>query len=138
VKLRYSDDQGTTWTRTKVLSAGGDNYFPSISANRGGAGLAVTWFTNRFDKVFHNRQDVELASVAANGTVSARHRLTRVSNESEADPILGGAFIGDYIEVYAHRNRALVAYNANYRSERLLGEGFAIPQQDNYLARSRM
>jgi hypothetical protein len=138
VKLRYSDDQGSTWTSTKVLSAGGDNYFPTISANRGGTGVAVAWFTNRFDRVFHNRQDVELATVAANGTVTARHRVTRVSNETEADPFLGGAFIGDYIEVYAHRNRALVGYNANYRSEKVLGEGFAVPQQDNYLARVHM
>ena len=138
IKLRYSDDQGSSWTSTKVLSAGGDNYFPTISANRGGSSVAVAWYTNRFDRVFHNRQDVELATVSVNGAVRARHRLTRLSNESEADPLLGGAFIGDYIEVYAQRNRALIGYNANYRSEQLLGEGFAVPQQDNYLARHRM
>jgi hypothetical protein len=138
VKLRYSDDQGSSWTPTKVLSAGGDNYFPTISANRGGSHLAVAWFTSRFDRVFHNRQDVELASVAVNGTVTSRHRVTRLSNEPEADPLLGGAFIGDYIEVHAQRDRALVGYNANYRSEQVLGEGFAVPQQDNYLARTHM
>jgi hypothetical protein len=88
--------------------------------------------------VFHNRQDVELASVAVNGTVTSRHRVTRLSNEPEADPLLGGAFIGDYIEVHAQRDRALVGYNANYRSEQVLGEGFAVPQQDNYLARTHM
>jgi len=42
-------------------------------------------------------------------------------------------FIGDYIEVYAAGSKALVHYNANYRSTRLLDEGFAIPQQDNFL-----
>jgi hypothetical protein len=138
VKLRYSDDRGATWTRTKTLSAGGDNYFTTISANKGGRNLAVAWFTNRFDKVFHNRQDVELATVRPNGTVAARHRLTRVSNEPEADPVAGGLFIGDYIEVDAFKNRALVGYNANYRSVRLLRKGFAVPQQDNYLARPRL
>ena len=138
VKLRYSDDRGSTWTQTKVISAGGDNYFPTISANRGGSRLAVAWFTNRFDRVFHNRQDVELASLTASGTVVTRTRLTRVSNEPEADVQLGGAFIGDYIEVFARDNQALVGYNANYRSMEILGEGFAVPQQDNYLARHRL
>jgi hypothetical protein len=138
VKLRYSGDLGASWSTTKVLSTGGDNYFPTISANQGGRSLAVAWYTNRFDPVFHNRQDVELASVSVNGHVVRRSRLTRVSNESEADPTLGGTFIGDYIEVYAHDDRALVAYNANYRSMQLLGEGVAVPQQDNYLARHHM
>lgn len=138
VKLRYSGDDGATWSPTKVLSAGGDNYFPTISANRGGRNLAVAWFTNRFDPVFHNRQDVELATVRPNGSVADRKRLTRLSNETESDPLLGGFFIGDYIEVYAHSNQALVHYNANYRSIRLLGEGFPVPQQDNYLAHRRL
>jgi hypothetical protein len=135
VKLRYSDDSGVSWSGTKILSGGGDNYFPTISVNRGGHNLAVAWFTNRYDPVFHNRQDVELATVSPNGSVDNRRRLTNPSNETEADPLLGGFFIGDYIEVYAHNNRALVHYNANYRSIKLLGEGFPVPQQDNYLAR---
>jgi hypothetical protein len=138
VKLRYSDDLGSTWTTTKVISARGDNYFPTISADPGGSRLAVAYFTNRFDRVFHNRQDVELDSVRPDGTVAHRSRLTRVSNESEADPLLGGSFIGDYIEVTARDGLALVGYNANYRSLPLLGEAFAIAQQDNYLARHRL
>lgn len=137
IKLRFSDDLGETWSETKVLSAGGDNYFPSISYDRARSKLAVTWFTNRYDPIFHNRQDVELATVDTSGNVVKRQRLTPESNESEADPILGGSFIGDYIEVFAHNGRAWVGYNANYRSVQLLGEGFPIPQQDNYLERAR-
>jgi hypothetical protein len=138
IRLRYSDDKGATWSRTRVLSAGGDNYFPTISANKGGRNLAVAWYTDRFDRVFHNRQDVELAEVRPDGTVAHRHRLTSVSNESEADPVLGGAFIGDYIEVLARHDTALVHFNANYRSIQILGEGFRVPQQDNFLVRSRL
>ena len=67
--------------------------------------------------------------------MTKRQRITSFSNESEADPLLGGFFIGDYIEVFAHRGTALVHYNANYTQLRLLGEGFPIPQQDNYLSR---
>jgi hypothetical protein len=134
IKLSWSDDLGTTWTAPKVISRGGDNYFPSLSSDGEGA-LAVTYFTNRFDPVFHNRQDVELLTVnASTGSVKRVQRLTRTSNESEADPLLGGTFIGDYIQVFADRGRAWTAYNANYRSVPLLGEGTPLPQQDNYLS----
>jgi hypothetical protein len=136
IRMRYSDDDGVSWSRTVTLSAGGDNYFPTISANQGGDNLAVAWYTNRFDRVFHNRQDVELAEVSPYGRVVARHRLTPLSNETEADPLLGGAFIGDYFEVQARHDVALTHFNANYRSIKLLGEGFPIPQQDNFLVRS--
>jgi hypothetical protein len=58
-------------------------------------------------------------------------------NESEADPILGGAFIGDYIDVDRTPGISYVAYNANYRKIKVLGEGFPVPQQDNYLTPKR-
>jgi hypothetical protein len=136
IKLVYSDDDGASWSDVAILSAGGDNYFPAISA--GSDRLAVAWFTNRRDTVFHNRQDVELASVKTDGSVTRRQRLTRPSNESEADPLLGGFFIGDYIEVFAHERQAWVGYNANYRQIQVLGVGFPITQQDNYLVRARI
>jgi hypothetical protein len=133
VKLTYSDDFGRSWSAPKVVSVGGDNYFPTLSPDQDGS-LALAWFTNRFDPQFHNRQDVELLQVdVASVRSQGRQRLTRPSNESEADPLLGGAFIGDYIEVFAHEGRAWTHYNANYRSVPLLGEGTPLPQQDNYL-----
>ncbi len=133
IKLSYSDDLGRSWSRQTVVSAGGDNYFPTLSPDQDDS-LALAWFTNRFDRRFHNRQDVELLRVDVASVRSERlQRLTRPSNEPEADPILGGAFIGDYIEVFAHEGRAWTHYNANYRSVPLLGEGTPLPQQDNYL-----
>jgi hypothetical protein len=83
----------------------------------------------------HNRQDVELVQLRNNGTVASRQRVTSISNETEADPLLGGVFIGDYLEVTANRGRAWMHYNANERHVALLGEGLPIPQQDNYLTR---
>src|SRR6266536_1223062 len=138
INLARSNDFGASWTRT-VLSLGGDNYYPTMSENRGGAALAVAWYTNRHDQVCHNRQDVELASVdPGSGAVVKRQRLTRVSNETEADPVLLGQFIGDYFEVFAQRGVAYVHYNANYRHARLVGQGLPIPQQDNYLTKARL
>jgi hypothetical protein len=135
IKLRFSDNLGVGWSAVRRLSAGGDNYFPTVSNDRAGSGLAAAWFTNRHDRVFHNRQDVKLVTLNPSGVVTKRQRVTSFSNESEADPLLGGFFIGDYIEVFAHRGTALVHYNANYTQLRLLDEGFPIPQQDNYLSR---
>jgi len=139
IKLRVSDDLGESWSNTKVVSQGGPNYFPTISSDRNGPNLAIAYFTNRFDQRFDNRQNVELVTLNPKTlNVVNRQRLNSVSNESEADPVLGGFFIGDYIEVFALRNRALVHYNANYRQIRLLGEGLPVPQQDNYLRRASL
>ncbi len=138
IHLAGSDDFGMRWKRT-VLSLSGDNYYPTISENRGGPALAVAWYTNRHDRLFHSRQDVELASVdPSTGAVVKRQRLTRVSNETDADPVLLGQFIGDYFEVFAQRGVAYVHYNANYRFVRLVGQGLPIPQQDNYLTKARL
>jgi hypothetical protein len=140
IKLKYSDDFGATWSDVIVVSEDGDNYFPSIVSDDDPRNptLAFTWFTNRYDRLFHNQQDVEFATMDPERLRrSGLRRLTRPSNEPEADPILGGFFIGDYIEVFATERTAYVAYNANYRQERLLeplgNEGIPVPQQDNYL-----
>lgn len=141
IKLVWSDDFGDTWVGPAELSRGGNNYFPSIDWDdeTGNGDLAFTWFSSRRDPQFDNRQDVEFATVAANSPTTVRNRkvLTVRMNEPEADPVLGGFFIGDYIEVSAFRERAWVGFNANYRQVQLLGEGVPVPQQDNYLDRVR-
>jgi len=139
IKLRYSDDDGRNWSDTKILSVGGDNYFPTIANDAAGSNLAVAWYTSRQDTIFHNRQDVELATVdPVSGNTIRRELVTGVSNEPEADPLLGGSFIGDYFEVFAHKGQAYVHYNANYHEVRVLGEGLRIPQQDNYLSKKEL
>jgi hypothetical protein len=138
INLARSADFGASWRRT-VLSVGGDNYFPTISEDRGGAALAVAWYTNRHDRRLHSRQDVELASVdPGSGTVVNRQRLTPVSNETEGDVVLHGLFIGDYFEVFARRGVAYVHYNANYRLVRVVGQGIPVHQQDNYLTKAHL
>ena len=135
VKMRYSDTDGATWSPVTVLSTGGDNYFVNLSTNGAGK-LAVVWYTNRFDPLFHHTQNVVLAAMdAATATVTGRIRVTPVSNEPDADPLLGAAFIGDYIGVAAVGRAAWVGFTADYQHTRLLGSGIPIPQQDNYLAR---
>ena len=131
--LTHSDDLGATWSPQRVISAGGDNYFPFIAADRRTGAIEEAWYTNRFDPIFHNRQDVELARLTPGGAVLHRTRVTRISNETEADPILGGTFIGDYFQIDPNDGKVYIAYNANLRHVALAGQGVPIPQQDNYL-----
>ena len=136
IKLAYSDNDGQTWKR-KVLSVGGDNYFPTIASDSG-ARVAVAWYTTRFDS-FGHRQDVELVTLdPGTAKVIKRQRVTRVSNEPDADSLLGGVFIGDYFEVFANHRTAYVHYTANYQKKRLMNEGLPEGQQDNYLTKRRL
>jgi hypothetical protein len=143
IKLTYSDDDGVTWSPPTILSNGGDNYFPSISADRTYTtnNIAATWFTNSYDLQFHNQQDTVATSInPLTGESRGIKRLTSSSNETESDPVLGGVFIGDYIEGVLIKNRFYVGSNANYRKVPLLGGFFNAPdqpvfpvnQQDNY------
>ena len=119
-----------------MLSVGGQNYFSTIDSDAVGRGIAVAWFTSRFDPQFDNKQDVELVSVDPDTlTVRSRQRLTPISNNPEADPYYAGfPFIGDYIEVALRDGIAYVHYNASYRRFRFVGQGIPIPQQDNFLS----
>ncbi|MDQ2984341.1 MAG: hypothetical protein M3R70_10550 [Actinomycetota bacterium] len=124
---------------TLTSSIGGDNYFPSIARERGstpGTRVVLAYFTNRYDP-FHHRQDIELVALnAATAGVLSRQRVTGASNEPDADPSLGGFFIGDYIEVTAMNGLAMTHYNANRTSLKLRNLGVPVPQQDSYLNRS--
>ena len=42
-------------------------------------------------------------------------------------------FIGDYIEVSAHKGTAYIGYNMNTRKIEFIGIGEAVKQQDNFL-----
>ncbi|MEP6651441.1 MAG: hypothetical protein ABJA74_16240, partial [Lapillicoccus sp.] len=65
IKLTHSDDLGRTWSRPAAVSVGNENYFPTIAKDRNDAAVTLAYYTNRFDPVFHNRQDVELLTVDA-------------------------------------------------------------------------
>ena len=138
IKLKWSDDNGAHWSQVHLLSNVGVSYFPTIDYDEVAAHLDACWYTNRFDTAFQNAQDVECVNLnRATGAVQGRSRITPSSNETEADPILGGFFIGDYFEVNGYGGTAYVHYNANYRKVPLLGpfgvSTIPVNQQDNFL-----
>lgn len=136
VNLVHSDNFGQTWSPSRIISKRrGDSYWPSLDTDPVSGAVVAAYYTNRYDPIFHNRQDVEIVRLSNDGRVVHRSRVTPISNETEADPLLGGFFIGDYIEVSIDRGTAYVHYNANEQHQRLLGLGVPIPQQDNYLRR---
>ncbi|MFN2545422.1 MAG: hypothetical protein ABR600_12770 [Actinomycetota bacterium] len=133
VTLAWSDDDGATWAH-KRISVRGDNYFPTLAVDPDTGKPVAAWFTNRYDP-FHHRQDIEMAVLDRRSLkVVVRKRVTRVSNEPNADYLLGGVFIGDYIQVAAVGGRAFIAYNANFVPMPFLGGGAPEYQQDNYLS----
>jgi hypothetical protein len=141
IEMRYSDDDGATWSDLIILSKTAVNradYFPSIANDTTDGKIVVAWFTNRFDE-YLNAQDIEMVTIdAATATVVKRQQVTTdaiVPNEPEADPLLGGFFIGDYIEVFAHGGQAYIGYNMNIRGHTFIGEGEAVKQQDNFLTK---
>ncbi len=137
IVMTYSSNLGRTWTTPRRISKAGDNYMPAISDEGSSNRFLVAYYTNRRDQIFHNRQDVEMVTISAgSGGITNRQRVTPRSNETEADWLVGGFFIGDYFDVDLVRGTAYVHFNANYRSVRVLGQGFPIPQQDNYLIRT--
>jgi hypothetical protein len=133
IKVAYSDTDGVSWV-TKRVSGGGGSYFPWVAVDPDTGKVVVSYYTDRLDP-WHHRYDVILATLNPVAKVLHRQLVTSVSNEPDADPLLGGFFIGDYFQVVAAGGRAYVHYNANYASMQLLGEGFPGYQQDNYLAR---
>jgi hypothetical protein len=143
IKLKWSVDNGATWSQVHVVSTQGHgvNYFPTIDFDPVAAQIDACWYTNRYDTAFENAQDVECATIdPATGNVLNRWRATPMSNETEADPTLGGFFIGDYFEVAGYNHTAYIAYNANYRKLPLLGpfgvSTIPVNQQDNFLIKS--
>ena len=67
-------------------------------------------------------------------TQMAHATSSDMPNEPEADPLLQGIFIGDYIEVAAFNGTAYIGYNMNVRSIQFLFTGESVHQQDNYLS----
>jgi hypothetical protein len=142
VQMTYSDDDGDSWTDPKTISKKGVNrvdYFPSITEDAKNDNVVVAWFTNRLDD-YQSAQNIEMVTIDANsGDVIKRQIVTTstlMPNEPGADPLLGEAFIGDYIEVTAHNGQAYIGYNMNIRQIALapeFGGGEAVNQQDNYL-----
>jgi hypothetical protein len=125
---------------TTLVSLPGDasNYMTSVNADPLQGKLAMVYYTNRVDP-FDHRQAVELATLDLNGAVTQRQLISDV-NEPNADPFLGGSFIGDYIEVAPRNGVALTHYNANFLKKVFLPTispaGPPVNQQDNFLNRS--
>ena len=140
VQMSYSDDDGVSWNGAQTLSKSSIDrvdYFPTIAEDVKNDNMVVSWFTNRLDD-YQNAQNIEMVTVNANTSKVTKRQIVTTSsdmpNEPEADPLLQGIFIGDYIEVAAFNGTAYIGYNMNVRSVQFLFTGESVHQQDNYLS----
>jgi hypothetical protein len=136
IKFRYTDDGGATW-HGRFLREVKTNYFPTIDYDSTSGRIVVAWYSNDYDQ-YLSAQAVEAVKIdPATATVLPIGRLTFPTDETQADPTLGGFFIGDYFEVAAQGGKAYVHYNRNIRGLPFLGPlGIGtspVSQQDNWL-----
>ncbi|HEV8354589.1 MAG TPA: hypothetical protein VGR24_10415 [bacterium] len=135
---RTTDNDGATFSALKVISsAWGHQSQPSVCGNFDSGHVIVAYYSNENDLTWSHSQDVYVATSVTGDPPYAATRVTLVSNDTEADPLLSDFFIGDYLEVACQGDFAYVHYTANYaaKSAALLGGAFPIRQQDNFLAR---
>jgi hypothetical protein len=157
IRVAFSDDDGDSF-RTVSINQPGSQYFPAIDAD------VIGDRVYRYQTVVANGPPdlgslsfVSLNHINLNGDVDCDRDRDAVDalgiledvaglgalpsgcpaglNEPNADPALGGQFIGDYIEVFAYDNVVVVGYNANYTELGFLGTKPATYQQDNYLGK---
>ena len=124
-----STDGGATWSTPVTLSSPAVNVQPWVTVDPLNGNVVVVYYTTEYDP-FNHRTDV-VADVSTNqGASFSHHRITNVSNEPDADPVMynylasagfGGSFVvpqyGDYLQADAFGGEIWVSFTGNYASE---------------------
>jgi hypothetical protein len=142
VVLAASNNNGATWSAPVVIdSASGSQFFCWIAADKSIGTINIAYYSateswrHRF-KVMLVQIPAGAATPDAGGTPQA---VTSGTNEPDADPFLGGMFVGDYIGIAARGSTAsgqsvvYVGYTWNSRNGSY--NGATNGQQDNRISR---
>ncbi len=137
---KFTDDDGATFSALQtVSSAFGHQYQPSVCVDNATGTVVVAYYSHQNDPTFSHKQDVYVATSATGAAPYAPLRVTSLSNDTEADPLLSDVFIGDYIEVACRGGIGYVHYTANYRALPFPFSGGSatlfVRQQDNFVGR---
>ena len=126
------------WTTFTVndptgVSAPASGFFPSVAIDPTDGTVNVGYYSQERDTPWRHRLDVFIAQYSLGefpGTPTTT-RITAKVSEPDDDPLLGGLFFGDYIQVAARGNVAVIAFTANY----LLKGTPPTFNQDNFVAK---
>jgi len=140
IVAKFTDDDGATFSAPQIVStAPGFQYQPSLCVDTTGT-VVVAYYSHENDAPFSHKQDIYIATSPTGAAPYTPLRVTPVSNDTEADPLLGDSSIGDYIEVACTGGVGYVHYTANYaRKETSFFDGgstsLLVRQQDNFLGK---
>ena len=128
VLFAASTDGGATWsTPASIAPDGVVNAQPWVSVDNSNGAVIVTYYTSAYDS-FNHRLDVQAAVSTDAGATWSWVRVTNVSDEPNADPVLfnynaqfGGAFVvpqfGDYFQAVGIDGTIWTAFSGNYATE---------------------
>ena len=135
-----STDGGASWSAAGQISQSAVVIQPTVAVDSSTGTVVVAYYSSQFDP-FNHRLDVVAAVSNDHGVTFSELRMTKVSNEPNAEPSgfdystnLGGSFVapqyGDYMTAVAADGRILVLFTGNY------AEVLGTLQADPFLAKS--
>jgi hypothetical protein len=139
VVLTHSTDNGATWSTPAVIdTAAGNQFFPWIAVDKSIGTMNIAYYSAT--ESWKHRFNVKLVQVpAGTATPNAPQTVTSGTNEPDADPFLGGAFIGDYIGIAARGStttgQSVVYLGYTWNARNGSYGGVSTGQQDNRVSR---
>ncbi len=140
IVAKFTDDDGVSFSALQTVSAAfGPQYQPSICVDAMTGSVVVAYYSHQNDLTFSHRQDVYVATSSTGAAPYTAVRVTSLSNDTEADPLLFDEFIGDYIEVACRGGVGYVHYTANFVAKDISpfigGSPLFVRQQDTFVGK---
>ena len=106
IQVRYSDDQGSTWSQPKTVSISGatQSFFPWITVDDSTGIVCIAYYA--FDTSVQYGTDTYLAYSSDCGQTYSNIKVSDVSHTTAPISGFGGGYAGDYIGVAAYGGKA--------------------------------
>jgi len=110
LQVRYSDDQGTTWSQPKTVSISGatQSFFPWITVDDSTGIVCIVYYA--FDTSVKWETDTYLAYSSDGGETFNNIKVSDVSHITAPIAPYSGGYAGDYIGVAAYGGKAYPAW----------------------------
>ncbi len=113
IQVRYSDDQGSTWSQPKTVSISGatQSFFPWITVDDSTGIVCIAYYA--FDTSVQYGTDTYLAYSSDGGQTYSNIKVSDVSHITAPITGFGGGYAGDYIGIAAYGGKAYPAWMDN-------------------------